>query len=71
MNLLNNIVGLFVGSSSKKRQMAVLLGLAVIAANWLGYIDAELTKQLLALVGVAFGYAVSARLTKLHKEVKK
>ncbi len=71
MGLINNIVGLFVGDSSKKRQIAVLLGLVVMALQVFGVIDWEMAKVAYGVIGVAFGFAVSSKLTKMHKTLLK
>ena len=52
-------------------EIAIVLGLAVMGANMLGYLSNEVTSQLLVLIGLAFGAAIGARLTKMHKALKK
>lgn len=71
MNFINMLIGLFVGENSKKRQISVILGLVLIGANWLGYVPDELMPHLIGLIGIAFGLAVSTRLTKMHNAIKK
>ena len=71
MKLINNVVGLFVGESSKKRQFAVVAGVLLILVYYLGYIDAEAFKLGMLVVGMFGGAAVSARLTKISKALNK
>lgn len=68
--MINNIVSLFVGNSSKKRQMAVVSGTVLILLQYLGHIDLDVFKLGMMIVGVFGGAAISARLTKISKALK-
>ena len=67
MKLVNNIVGLFVGSSSKKRQMGIGVALILSALFFTGAIDQALYEALMPFVILWTGAAFSAKLTKLQK----
>lgn len=71
VKLINNIVGLFVGEDSKKRQMSIIAGTVWILISYLGWIDPEVFKLGMLVVGAFGGLAVSARLTKISKALKK
>jgi len=65
--MLNNIVGLFIGPSSKKRQIGIGIALVLSALYYLSVIDIELFKALMGLDGIFIGVAFSAKLSKLQK----
>lgn len=71
MKAINMLMGFLIGENSKKRSIAIVLGLIVIGANMLGYISNEVTGHLLGLVGLGFCAAVGAKLTKMHQAIKK
>ena len=70
MSLINNVVGLFVGQNSKKRQMGMIGACIAIGAYMLGYIDLEQFKAIMLLLSAWIGVAFSAKLTKIGKALK-
>jgi hypothetical protein len=71
MGLINNVIGLFVGENSKKRQVGIVAGAIVAVVYVLGYIDYEVFKFAMYVVGFWTGAAFSAKLSKMAKELKK
>ena len=69
MGLVNNLVGLFVGQSSKKRQIGLGIALGLSVLYYANVIDVELFKALMGLDVIFVGAAFSAKLTKLQKAV--
>ena len=65
--MIKNIVGLFVGQSSKKRQIGILIAVTLSFAYYLNYLDIEIYKALMGLDVLFIGAAFSAKLTKLQK----
>ncbi len=70
MKLISNLTGLFVGESSRKREMGLGFALALSVAYVMGYIDYEVYKQLLGFCGLWMGMAFSAKLNKLGNAMK-
>ena len=71
MNLINNVVGLFVGQSSKKRQIGIGAGV-ILSFLWItGVIDNETYKFGMYVVGFWTGAAFSAKLSKMAKDLKR
>ena len=68
--LVNNVVGLFVGESSKKRQMGIGAALACSALYYFDVLTVGLFESLMGLVVIWMGAAYSAKLSKLGKAVK-
>lgn len=69
--MINNIVSLFVGQNSKKRQMGIGAGGIAMTLLLLGVIDFEQFRVAMYFVGFWTGLAFSAKLTKIAKELKK
>ena len=69
MGLVNNLVGLFVGQSSKKRQIGLGIALGLSVFYYANIIDVELFKALMGLDVIFVGAAFSAKWTKLQKAV--
>lgn len=67
MKLVNNIVGLFIGPSSKKRQLGILIAVALSFLYYFNQLDIEIYKALMGLDVLFIGAAFSAKLTKLQK----
>ena len=65
--MVKNLVGLFVGQSSKKRQIGILIAVVLSFAYYLNYLDVEIYKALMGLDVLFIGAAFSAKLTKLQK----
>ena len=65
--MVSNIVGLFIGPSSKKRQLGIIIALVLSFAYYLNYLDIEIYKALMGLDVLFIGAAFSAKLTKLQK----
>lgn len=65
--MLSNIVGLFIGPSSKKRQLGIIIALILSFLYYLNYLDIEIYKALMGLDVLFIGAAFSAKLTKLQK----
>lgn len=65
--MIKNIVGLFIGENSKKRQIGIGIALVLSALYYLSIIDIELFKALMGLDGIFLGVAFSAKLSKLQK----
>ena len=67
--MVSNIVGLFVGQNSKKRQIGILIAVVLSFAYYFNYLDIEIYKALMGLDVLFIGAAFSAKLTKLQKAV--
>ncbi len=67
--MVKNIVGLFVGQNSRKRQIGILIAVALSFLYYLNYLDIEIYKALMGLDVLFIGAAFSAKLTKLQKAV--
>ncbi len=65
--MIKNIVGLFVGQNSRKRQIGILIAVVLSFAYYLNYLDIEIYKALIGLDVLFIGAAFSAKLTKLQK----
>ena len=65
--MVKNLVGLFVGQNSRKRQIGILIAVALSFAYYLNYLDVEIYKALMGLDVLFIGAAFSAKLTKLQK----
>lgn len=70
MKLLNNVVGLFVGDDSKKRQMGMFASAIAMALYMTGVIDFEQFKAAMVLTSAWIGVAFSMKLTKIGKALK-
>jgi hypothetical protein len=70
MKLINNVVGLFVGENSKKRQMGIMAALACSALYYVDVLTVSLYESLMGLIVLWVGAAYSAKLTKLGKAIK-
>jgi len=68
--MIKNLVGLFVGENSKKRQMGVGAFTLLSLLFLLGVIDVEVYGVLVTLIGLWTGVAFNARFTKISKKVK-
>ncbi|ODS29850.1 MAG: hypothetical protein SCARUB_05050 [Candidatus Scalindua rubra] len=68
--MINNIIGLFAGQNSKKRQIGIIAGFIATSLYVLGVIDFELFKFIMYGVGFWTGWAFSAKLTKMAKKLK-
>jgi hypothetical protein len=69
--MIKNIVGLFVGQDSKKRQMGMIAGSIAIGLYMLGYIDNEQFNAVMIIISAWVGVAFSAKLTKIGNALKK
>ena len=69
--MIKNIVGLFVGQDSKKRQMGMIAGSIAIGLYMLGYIDNEQFNAVMIIISAWVGVALSAKLTKIGNALKK
>ncbi len=67
--MISNIVGLFIGQNSKKRQIGILIAVALSFVYYFNYLDVEIYKALMGLDILFIGAAFSAKLTKLQKAV--
>jgi len=70
VKLINNLVGLFVGENSKKRQIGIFLAFLFSGLYWADVITLELYEAIIPFVILWTGAAFSARLTKLSNTVK-
>jgi len=68
--MIKNIVGLFVGENSKKRQMGVIAGGIAMVCNLMGWITFEEFKVAMFFISFWTGMAFSNRLTKMAKDLK-
>jgi len=68
--LINNVVGLFVGNDSKKRQMGMIAGSVTIGLYMLGYIEQEQFNAVMIIISAWVGVAFSAKLTKIGNALK-
>jgi len=68
--MIKNLVGLFVGENSKKRQMGLIAGLVLSLLYTFDYIALDLYESLMSLTVFWTGAAFSARLSKVSKAVK-
>ena len=68
--MLKNIVGLFVGESSKKRQMGIGAFTIMSLLFLFGIVDVEVYGVLVTLIGLWTGVAYNARFTKISNKVK-
>jgi hypothetical protein len=68
--MIKNIVGLFVGQDSKKRQMGFGMGIALSVMYFTDIINLELYEAIMPFVLLWTGAAFSAKLTKLSNAVK-
>jgi len=68
--MIKNVIGLFVGENSKKRQMGMFGACIAIGAYMLGYIDYEQFKAVMVILSAWLGVAFSAKLTKIGKALK-
>ena len=66
--LVDNIVGLFIGENSKKRQIGLAIAGALMALHLFGVLDAEQFKLFMQLDGLFLGLAFSARMTKMTNQ---
>lgn len=71
MNMINNVVGLFVGQDSKKRQMGMIAGSIAIGLYMMGFIEQEQFNAVMLLISAWVGVAFSAKLTKIGNALKK
>ena len=69
--MIKNIVGLFVGQDSKKRQMGMIAWSIAIGLYMLGYIDNEQFNAVMIIISAWVGVAFSAKLTKIGNALKK
>jgi len=69
--LVANIIGLFVGENSKKRQTGLMIAGALMLANLSGVLDDEMFKLLMEFDAIFLGLAFSAKLSKLTKATLK
>ena len=65
--MIRNLVGLFMGQSSKKRQLGILIAVVLSFLYYFGQLDIEIYKALMGLDILFIGAAFSAKLTKLQK----
>ncbi len=65
--MIKNIVGLFVGQNSRKRQIGILIAVALSFLYYFNYLDVDIYKALMSLDVLFIGAAFSAKLTKLQK----
>lgn len=70
MKLVNNLVGLFVGENSKKRQMGVFAGGIAMTCHLMGWISPEEFKVAMYLISFWTGIAFSNKLSKMAKDLK-
>jgi len=68
--MLKNIVGLFVGESSKKRQIGIGAFTILSLSFLFGLVEIETYGVLVTLIGLWTGVAYNARFTKISKKVK-
>lgn len=65
--MIKNIVGLFIGENSRKRQLGILIAVGLSFAYYFGQLDLEIYKAFMGLDILFIGAAFSAKLTKLQK----
>lgn len=65
--MLKNIIGLFVGENSRKRQIGILIAVVLSFLYYFDQMDVEIYKALMGLDVLFIGAAFSAKLTKLQK----
>ena len=68
--LVNNVVGLFVGESSKKRQMGIGAALVCSSMYYFDAINVDLFESIMGLIVLWMGVAYSAKLSKLGNAMK-
>lgn len=68
--MLKNIVGLFVGENSKKRQMGIGAFTVASLLFLFGIVEVETYGVVVTLIGLWTGVAYNARFTKISEKVK-
>lgn len=68
--VLNNVTGLFVGESSKKRQMGLGGVMILSVAYMFDYITYDVYEQMLGMCALWLGVAFSSKLSKLGDAMK-